>query len=627
MNIQIYFPSDLIRQVRQLHRKNTPTFIIGYQVENIYVIVQLLTKLYDLNELPESLKGVEIIGSLNHSSSSYNLLFEYDTISNLPKIINEDGNNHFIIIFDPPKYRNLEYFSIIPIYLQSMGKELVTSDENKLHNKIQDTDLLTTQITSVSEDIILDKINQTFRIRSDIKKLFAEPSKMSQRIPIKIFQSIKLVVFSLLSRIIKLIQYGIIFCVHLLNLKIFNKSLVDISLTARQFDLRLNQINFLPVQYLCYYDKSRLYNQESTLLKNLNLPTFNSNLNINNSNYINFYNTLWLIFNDILVGVTVYNTIQLNKSYIIDFIHNFVIKRLLFDEVFGYLSWVSFDHPAGFKLNNELGSFMGDLYLWSLSFWKYFINDLYKEISPTSGHYILSILLWYLKFLCFFGGISFFIGSVIDAVNILTIHLNLFYLTASKIYNRQLQVLLSLFQLFRGKKYNVLRDRIDSLDIYGEDDSFDIVQLLMGTLIFMVLVLLLPTVFAFYLMFFFSKMLPLLLVTLLEGSQIFFNFVPMFVILLKLKNSNRLQGGISFEFILKLRSTTYVKLSNKALGYNEILRNFVSLLKNLTNLKKPIYKSFVMGEPLEILSDPSLKFNYLMLPSNYKDTVKIWDQY
>lgn len=103
-------------------------------------------------------------------------------------------------------------------------------------------------------------------------------------------------------------------------------SLVGVSRVFRQLDLRLKQFNYFPTQFLCYYyDKNILYSRNS-----LKLPIFNDNLNINNSNYINLYNSIWLIFNDILIGVTLYHIIIDNFTSIIKFIRFRVMEKYLF---------------------------------------------------------------------------------------------------------------------------------------------------------------------------------------------------------------------------------------------------------------------------------------------------------
>ena len=85
-----------------------------------------------------------------------------------------------------------------------------------------------------------------------------------------------------------------------------------------------------------------------------------------------------------------------------------------------------------------------------------------------------------------------------DVVDILSLHIKLFYIISAKLYNWQLNMIISLFHLFRGKKRNVLRNRLDSCD-------YDVDQLLLGTILFTVLVFLFPTVAVYYLLFTFVR--------------------------------------------------------------------------------------------------------------------------
>ncbi|KAK5276488.1 pig-Q, partial [Cryomyces antarcticus] len=91
-------------------------------------------------------------------------------------------------------------------------------------------------------------------------------------------------------------------------------------------------------------------------------------------------------------------------------------------------------------------------------------------------------------------GASMPISLFSDLASLLTLHIYSFYIASARIYNWQLTIIISLFHLFRGKKRNVLRNRIDSCD-------YDLDQLLLGTILFTLLFFLLPTVFVFYLTF------------------------------------------------------------------------------------------------------------------------------
>ena len=62
------------------------------------------------------------------------------------------------------------------------------------------------------------------------------------------------------------------------------------------------------------------------------------------------------------------------------------------------------------------------------------------------------------------------------------------------LYDLQVCALASLWRLFRGKKWNVLRRRVDST-------SYDVDQLFLGTLLFSILLFLVPTTALFYVVF------------------------------------------------------------------------------------------------------------------------------
>ena len=127
-----------------------------------------------------------------------------------------------------------------------------------------------------------------------------------------------------------------------------------------------------------------------------------------------------------------------------------------------------------------------------------------------------------------------------DLVSMLTVHIYSFYIASARIFNWQLTIIISLFHLFRGKKRNVLRNRIDSCD-------YDLDQLLLGTILFTVLFFLLPTVVVFYLTFASARMLIISLKAALDTCLAFLNHFPLFALMLRVKDSRRLPGGIRFE--------------------------------------------------------------------------------
>jgi phosphatidylinositol glycan class Q protein len=102
-------------------------------------------------------------------------------------------------------------------------------------------------------------------------------------------------------------------------------------------------------------------------------------------------------------------------------------------------------------------------------------------------------------------------------------------------YSWQLTILISLFHLFRGKKRNVLRNRIDSC-------NYELDQLLLGTILFTLLSFLLPTVIVFYLTFALARMAIITFKAGLDTLLAALNHFPLFALMLRIKDSQRLPG-------------------------------------------------------------------------------------
>jgi phosphatidylinositol glycan class Q protein len=139
-----------------------------------------------------------------------------------------------------------------------------------------------------------------------------------------------------------------------------------------------------------------------------------------------------------------------------------------------------------------------------------------------------------------FAGATMPISIFSDLVSLLTLHIYSFYVASARIFHWQLMIIISLFHLFRGKKRNILRNRIDSCD-------YDLDQLLLGTILFTLQFFLLPTVFVFYLTFASARIAVIALKAALEMGLACLNHFPLFAVMLRLKDPGRLPGGICFE--------------------------------------------------------------------------------
>jgi phosphatidylinositol glycan class Q protein len=303
-------------------------------------------------------------------------------------------------------------------------------------------------------------------------------------------------------------------------------ALKDISATAQQVDIRLQQFCYWPIQYIKL--RQRKDNWES--------------VTTSHPDYIRFYNSLWLVANDVIIGIALGSYIIDNAQSVASQI-DFIISGWTVEGLQRTISWLM-GWPAGLKLNNELAAFLGDLFLWVIEHWAG------KGLS-VSGDQVFGLihsrvaciasLQPYLPHLIYIIGCSSFAGASMpialfsDLLSVVTIHIYSFYIASARIFNWQLSIIISLFHLFRGKKRNVLRNRIDSCD-------YDLDQLLLGTILFTVLFFLLPTVIVFYLSFASARMLIISLKATFDTCLAFLNHFPLFALMLRVKDSRRLPG-------------------------------------------------------------------------------------
>jgi phosphatidylinositol glycan class Q protein len=289
-------------------------------------------------------------------------------------------------------------------------------------------------------------------------------------------------------------------------------ALKDISATAQQVDIRLQQFCYWPVQYITLSKRKQTWQSVTT----------------NHPEYIRFYNSLWLVANDVIIGIALGSYIIENANFVATQVDTF-LSAWTITGLQSMITWLQ-GWPAGLKLNTELAVFLGELFLWVIEYWAS----------------IIDMLRPYLPDVVIFIGFSSFAGATMpisllsDLISVLTLHIYCFYVASARIYNWQLTIITSLFHLFRGKKRNVLRNRIDSCD-------YDLDQLLLGTILFTLLFFLLPTVGVFYLTFASARMAIICTKAGLDTLLACLNHFPLFALMLRFKDSRRLPGGIRFS--------------------------------------------------------------------------------
>ena len=210
---------------------------------------------------------------------------------------------------------------------------------------------------------------------------------------------------------------------------------------------------------------------------------------------------------DIVLGWVICVVLVLNSAaqgeggHILRLVHRF-FEYLHVDVLRGQIKWLM-GMPGGFKLNAQLNTQLGTALLGALRAW----NSFTTILTPLEPFIVVCLGLSGLL------GCTVFLALASDLLSVVTTHVYLIFRIFSGIHNFQLRLLSSMWKLFRGKKRNVLRNRVDSCEA-------DTNQLLLGTLVFTMSVFLFTTFFVYYVFF-----LLVWLLVLIVQSQLWLLFV------------------------------------------------------------------------------------------------------
>ncbi|CAO3646375.1 unnamed protein product [Mucor fragilis] len=458
-----------------------------------------------------------------------------------------------VIFYEQPNPKRLQFLALNPLELDISSTEMnipstkkLSMEETTAKNMAKILDfghLLNGELTPVSDDLdsVLVQINSSYFLEHGIQLLsLHHKQKNAARYPTLdrvirfmrttasdlvriIFTSPKGFIGYHMKQVVMNVSLCLLFLVlmlaevtlHLLSVRlpkfILNGvAFKDLFAAGQQVDLRLQQLFFWPRQYM--------------MLRKQNW----ANTAKTRAYYISFYNSMWLVANDIIIGLAIGSFLVANNQAMANKLHR-ILHEYTVESLQSMMLWF-LESPAGLKLNHELGSFLSELFLWLIRLWTLCTQTI-EPCTPQIIHLIgLSGVF----------GVTMIISLSSDFLAFMTLHVYCFYMVAARIFNWQLVILSSLFNLFRGKKRNILRDRIDSCD-------YDLDQLLLGTSLFTLLTFLFPTILIYYLTFALGRVGVIFLQAIMETILAFFNHFPLFAIMLRIKDPHRLPGGLQFE--------------------------------------------------------------------------------
>ncbi|KAJ7177906.1 N-acetylglucosaminyl transferase component-domain-containing protein [Mycena filopes] len=329
--------------------------------------------------------------------------------------------------------------------------------------------------------------------------------------------------------------------------------LKDFSSTIQQLDIRAEQAAFL--------------SREVTPLRRHD----STSISVYSARYTNFFNTVWLSLNDITIGVA-FGSFLCENNVILARWLNYLVEIYLVDWVRGALHWLD-SWPAGLKLNTELSRFYSHTFSDLVGMWG-------AVLHLTAPH--LPALLFAFGTLTAGGlGMTAAIALASDLLALWTAHIYVCYFVARVLYARLLRTGGSLWNLFRGKRYNVLRKRTDAWE-------YDTDQLLFGTILFTLLAFLFPTVLAYYALFAMLRLSTILVNAILETQLAFMNHFPLFALMLRAKDPWRLPGGIYFEAGYSEGAAPVLVIKNQPVPFSVIFVQYIRLWSRLAAHYNPL---------------------------------------
>ena len=210
----------------------------------------------------------------------------------------------------------------------------------------------------------------------------------------------------------------------------------------------------------------------------------------------------WRFVFDLAVGVFIFSLFHSNGAIMA---RNFtsVLFRLFHlldnDVLRSWVKWL-LEFPAGLKLNLFLGRRLGGVILIIIDAWKGGVERLATSlVSDKSNNAIFDVSVRMVLVLsCLgLGGVSLLIAAALDILSLLTLHIELLRKVFAFVHRQFLSLLGTLFLLMRGKKRNVLRNRIDSVG-FGDSPPEALAHLLLGVILFAITFFLFPTAAVYY---------------------------------------------------------------------------------------------------------------------------------
>ncbi|KAM0337755.1 hypothetical protein ACHAPQ_002804 [Fusarium lateritium] len=312
-----------------------------------------------------------------------------------PKITCAKAVSVQLILYDRPQPQGMQYVSLNPITLalghdgfllgdttvsegeQETRERQMKEEKRKLAEKLKQHTIFK-RVSSARDKAlpkIINQINWSWELEKTLQKnvgrLGSRPrrslsvservvetaSTMRNYVIFQLWTWFTLYIFPTIRKAFVLILMGhrigaeILLLLLEFRVKPDYAALKDISATAQQVEIRLQQFCYWPMQYTTLRQRKNNWASVTT----------------SHPDYIRFYNSLWLVANDVIIGIALGSYIIENADWVADQIGD-LLQTYTVDALQSSISWLM-GWPAGLKLNGELAAFLGDLFLWVIDYW------------------------------------------------------------------------------------------------------------------------------------------------------------------------------------------------------------------------------------------------------------------
>ncbi|CRG93767.1 phosphatidylinositol N-acetylglucosaminyltransferase subunit GPI1, putative [Plasmodium gallinaceum] len=278
---------------------------------------------------------------------------------------------------------------------------------------------------------------------------------------------------------------------------------------------------------------------------------------------------LFNLITDMVLGVFIYFLLSfniINFYFFCDKLRIFYDSRTL-TSILGTL----LQNPLGLKLNNNFTSFVGSVIVSILDKWDYL-----RVIISIKKYYVLEFFR-YSSLL----GLSFFLSFLIDYLRFITAHVSLIFFFLKKMCTAFHNNIYSLYLLFNGKKWNILKLRVDTNYYTNEEVIF-------GTILFTILIFLYPTALVLVVVFGIIYFIINRMIYILFLLKKMILYSPFYIFFVSSNFNKYISKGIKFtqlenvecEELKDFPKTYYLLLENNKFLFCDKIKLFINIFLN-----------------------------------------------